>query len=156
MMNSKRSLRREFLATLADTARHLSHFVDRRAQPLDLTGAQIRVLARLRRRQGATQAEIAALMEMRPISLSGLIDKLNRQGLVERRADSRDRRINRLYLTPEGRAVASKIGDFREVIASEVLGDADVAALTMGLSVLHDLKRRLKELQADETQLAAE
>ncbi|WP_162914087.1 hypothetical protein [Taklimakanibacter lacteus] len=43
-MSMKRSLRREFVGALVDTARHFSHFVDRRAQRLGLTGAQIRVL----------------------------------------------------------------------------------------------------------------
>ncbi|TMJ36293.1 MAG: MarR family transcriptional regulator [Alphaproteobacteria bacterium] len=154
-MTTKRSLRREFLGTLANAARHLSHFVDRRARHLGLTGAQIRVLSRLRRREGATQAELAADMEMRPISLSGLIDKLNRQGLVERCSDASDRRINRLHLTPAGRIMALRIDRFREEIAREVLGDADAAALEAGLSVLHGLKRRLKE-QRDETSIAAE
>jgi MarR family transcriptional regulator for hemolysin len=154
-MNAKRSLRREFLGTLADTARQLSHFVDRRAQPLGLTGAQIRVLARLKRSEGATQAEFAAAMEVRPITLSGLIDKLTRHGLVERRPDASDRRINRLNLTSQGRSMALRIGDFREEIASEVLRDADAATLTSGLSVLQSLKRRLKE-QQDEAPVAAE
>jgi MarR family transcriptional regulator for hemolysin len=154
-MHTKRSLRREFLGTLADTARQLSHYVDRRAQPLGLTGAQIRVLARLKRCEGATQAELSAVMEMRPISLSGLIDKLDRSGLVERRADAHDRRINRLHLTDRGRAMALRIGDFREEIARDVLRDADAEALIRGLSVLHALKRRLKD-QPDETPMAAE
>lgn len=154
-MHTKRSLRREFLGTLADTARQLSQFVDRRAQPLGLTGAQIRVLARLKRSEGATQAELAAAMEVRPITLSGLIDKLTLHGLVERRPDASDRRINRLHLTPQGRSMALRIGDFREEIASEVLRDADAATLTSGLSVLQSLKRRLKE-QQDEAPVAAE
>lgn len=154
-MTTKRSLRREFLGTLANTARHLSHFVDRRARHLGLTGAQIRVLSRLRRREGATQAELAADMEMRPISLSGLIDKLNRQDFVERRADASDRRINRLHLTPAGRIMALKIDGFREEIAREVLGAVDVAVLEAGLSALHGLKQYLKE-QQDEAPIAAE
>jgi len=154
-MNTKRSLRREFLGALADTARQLSHFVDRRAQPLGLTGAQIRVLARLKRHESSTQAELAAIMEVRPITLSGLIDKLTRRRLVERRPDANDRRINRLHLTPLGRAMTLRIGDFREELAREVLGDADTAALTSGLTVLQALKRRLKE-QRNEAPMAAE
>ncbi len=154
-MTTKPSLRREFLGTLANTARHLSYFVDRRAQHLGLTGAQIRVLSRLKRREGATQVELASDMEMRPISLSGLIDKLDNQGLVERRADASDRRINRLHLTPAGRIMALEIDGFREEIAREVLCDAEAAALEAGLSVLQGLKRHLKK-QQEETPLAAE
>lgn len=154
-MLTKRSLRREFLSTLIETSRHLRHFVDLRARRLGLTGAQLRVLSKLERREGTTQAELAADMEVRPISLSSLIDKLTRQGLVERRPDAQDRRINRLHLTPEGRGLALKIDGFREEIAREVLQNADAVALASGLSVLHSLKRHLKKQQG-ETPVAAE
>lgn len=154
-MDRKRSLRREFLSVLIETSRHLRHFVDQRARLLGLTGAQLRVLSRLSRREGATQAELAADMEVRPISLSGLIDKLTRQELVERRGDARDRRINRIHLTPEGRALALKIDGFREEIAGEVLRSVDDAALQQAFDVLYRLKRRLKALPED-TKVAAE
>ena len=150
-----RSLRREFLSTLIETSRHLRNFVDRRAQRLGLTGAQLRVLAKLRRREGATQAEIAQDMEMRAISLSGLIDKLVEQGLVERRADSSDRRVNRLHLTSEGRERARKIDGFREDLARDVLGQADAATLVVALDLLHAMKLQIKARQ-DELPAAAE
>lgn len=154
-MDRQRSLRREFLSVLIETSRHLRHFVDQRAQLLGLTGAQLRVLAKLGRREGATQAELAADMEVRPISLSGLIDKLTRQGLVERRGDAKDRRINRIHLTTKGRATALKIDGFREEIAGEMLGNMDAAALRQAFDVLYRLKRQLKTLPED-TKVAAE
>ena len=150
-----RSLHREFLVALIETSRHLRHFIDRRAQRLGLTGAQLRVLSKLRRCEGATQAELAALMELRPISLSGLIDKLTRQRLVERRADRLDRRINRLHLTRSGRDMSARIEAFREEIAGEVLTDVDVVALSSAIFVFQSVKRRLKE-QGDGTAIAAE
>src|SRR5262245_16457774 len=148
-MATKRSLRREFLSTLIETSRHLRHFVDRRAQRLGLTGAQLRLLSKLRRQEGATQAALANQMEMRPISLSGLIDKLAQQGLVERRADQSDRRLNRLYLTPAGRDLARKIDGFREEVAQDVLRQVDEAALDGALDVLHTLKQQIKSQPAD-------
>ena len=151
-MDRKRSLRREFLSVLIETSRHLRHFVDQRARRLGLTGAQLRVLAKLSRREGATQVELAEEMEVRPISLSGLIDKLARQGLVERRGDARDRRINRIHLTAAGRAMSRKIDGFREEIAGEVLQQVNDAALMQASGVLDRLKRQLKA----ETRMAAE
>jgi MarR family transcriptional regulator for hemolysin len=148
-MTTNRSLRREFLSSLIETSRHLRHFVDRRAQRLGLTGAQLRALSKLRRQEGATQADLANSMEVRPISLSGLIDKLTEQGLVERRADRSDRRINRLHLTPTGREIARKIDGFREEVARDVLGHVDQARLQAALGVLHALKLQLKEHQTD-------
>lgn len=154
-MATNRSLRREFLSTLIETSRHLRHFVDRRARRLGLTGAQLRLLAKLRRNEGATQAELANEMEMRPISLSALVDKLAQQGLVERRADENDRRINRLHLTSAGRDLALKIDGFREEVARDVLRDVDQATLTAALGMLHILKHRIKAEQ-DELTIAAE
>ena len=154
-MIPKRSLRREFLSTLIETSRHLRHFVDRRAQRLGLTGAQLRALSKLRRNEGATQAELASEMEMRPISLSALIDKLAEQGLVERRADSEDRRINRLHLTIAGRDLARNIDAFREEVARDVLSKVDAAVLEDALDVLHALKAQIRARQ-DELPVAAE
>jgi DNA-binding MarR family transcriptional regulator len=155
-MPANRSLRREFLSTLIETSRHLRHFVDRRAQRLGLTGAQVRLLSKLRHREGATQVEIAQAMDMRPISLSSLIDKLARQGLVERRADNSDRRINRLYLTSAGRELARKIDGFREDVARGVLGKVDAVALTGALDVLHALRQQIKAEQEELPAAAAE
>jgi DNA-binding MarR family transcriptional regulator len=154
-MVPNRSLRREFLSTLIETSRHLRHFVDRRAQRLGLTGAQLRALSKLRRNEGATQAELASQMEMRPISLSGLIDKLAEQGLVERRADKDDRRINRLHLTLAGRDLARSIDAFREEVARDVLSPLDEAAIEAALDVLLALKAQIRERQ-DELPVAAE
>lgn len=148
-MLRNRSLRREFLGTLIETSRHLRHFVDRRAQRLGLTGAQLRLLSKVRRQEGATQAALANEMEMRPISLSGLIDKLAQQGLVERRADQSDRRLNRLYLTQAGRELARKIEGFREEVAHDLLSDVDEAAIAAALEVLHTLKRQVKAQPLD-------
>ena len=148
-MATNRSLRREFLSTLIETSRHLRHFVDRRAQRLGLTGAQLRLLSKVRRQEGATQAALANQMEMRPISLSGLIDKLAQQGLVERRADRSDRRLNRVYLTSAGRELARKIDGFREEVAHDLLSNFDEAAIDAALEVLHDLKRQVKAQPGD-------
>lgn len=151
----QRSLRREFLASLIETSRHLRHHVDMRAGRLGLTGAQVRVLSRLRRREGVTQAELADSMEMRPISIGSLIDKLARQGLVERRHDAKDRRINRVHLSEAGRAMAQKLDGFREAIAREVLGGIEEPDLIAALSVLSALKATLKD-QSSGSVIAAE
>lgn len=148
-MKTNRSLRREFLSTLIETSRHLRHFVDRRAQRLGLTGAQLRLLSKIRRQEGATQVALANQMEMRPISLSGLIDKLAQQGLVERRADQSDRRLNRVYLTAAGRELARSIEGFREEVAHDLLSDVDEAAIAAALEVLHTLKRQVKAQPGD-------
>jgi MarR family transcriptional regulator, transcriptional regulator for hemolysin len=142
-MDMERSLKREFLFNVVDTARHLRHLIDRRAQQYGLTAAQLRVLARLRRNEGMVQANLAAELDMHPMSAGGLIDKLARSGLVERRKDDADRRINRVHLTVEGREVANRLDAFREMVARDVLDGFDEGAIAQALSTLKMLRARL-------------
>lgn len=142
-MNMERSLKREFLFTVVDTARHLRQLIDRRAQQHGLTGAQLRVLSKLRRNEGMVQASLAAELDMHPMSAGGLIDKLARNGLVERRKDDADRRINRLYLTTEGREVAGRLDTFREMVARDVLDGFDEGTMAQALGTLKSLRARL-------------
>ncbi len=73
---------------------------DRRVVPLGLTRAQWQTIACVRRRPGATQREVAALLEVGEVTVGRSIDKLVEAGWVERRADPADRRAHRIWLTP--------------------------------------------------------
>jgi MarR family transcriptional regulator, transcriptional regulator for hemolysin len=84
---------------LVDVARLLRRNFNRRAQALGLTQPQWQALARLSQNQGMNQACLADLLEIQPITLTRLIDRLEAAGWVERRPDPADRRVQRLYLT---------------------------------------------------------
>ena len=101
-MKRQLNLRREILFQLSDVARTMRTYIDQRAREHGMTRAQWSVLARLERHEGMTQAEMADALEIQPISLVRLIDRLCLQGLIERRPHPRDRRANRLYLTEKG------------------------------------------------------
>ena len=90
---------RELGFALHDVARLLRTYSDQRARELGTTRAQWAVLSRLQRCEGAKQNELAEALDLAPITLGRLIDKLTAAGLVERRDDATDRRANRLYLT---------------------------------------------------------
>jgi len=85
-----------------DVARLMRRRFDREAQVLGLTRAQWSVLFHLHRNEGVTQACLAQLMDIQPITLGRLIDRLEADGWAERRAHPSDRRARSLYLT--GRA----------------------------------------------------
>jgi MarR family transcriptional regulator for hemolysin len=70
-----------------------------RAAALGLTRAQSSVLANLARHEGVNQATLAQLLDIEPITLARLLDRLQAAELIERRPDHRDRRAHRLYLT---------------------------------------------------------
>jgi MarR family transcriptional regulator, transcriptional regulator for hemolysin len=80
-------------------ARQMSTFANTEAQPLGVTRAQLIILARLERQPDVSQAELADAAEVTPITIARLIDRLEELGLVERRADPKDRRVWRLRLT---------------------------------------------------------
>ena len=118
------NLRREVLFQLSDVARTMRTYIDQRAREHGMTRAQWGVLARLERQEGMTQAEMAEALEIQPISLVRLIDRLCQHGLVERRPHPRDRRANRLYLTDKGRTTFSAPRPARTGGRGEVLADA--------------------------------
>jgi DNA-binding MarR family transcriptional regulator len=84
---------------LHDTARLMRREFERRSKGTGLTRAQWAVLAYVARNEGSNQAALADMLDIEPITLVRLLDKLEAAGLVERRPDPTDRRVRRLYLT---------------------------------------------------------
>jgi len=82
-----------------DVARMMRREFDRQATALGLTRAQWQVLAYLLREDGQQQKQLADQMDLTAITLTGLLDRLERDGWVERRNDPADRRAKRVYLT---------------------------------------------------------
>src|ERR1041385_2526707 len=91
---------REVAFLLNDVGRLLRTYADQRARQFGMTRAQWAVLARLQRHEGLKQSELAEMLDLQPITLTRLLDRLCANGLIERRADPEDRRANRLFLTP--------------------------------------------------------
>ena len=96
---------------VSDVARLLRRDFDQRVAGLGLTQAQWRALAQLARCEGCRQTDLAALMEIAPITLARFIDKLEQSGLVERRRHPTDRRAVQLFCTPRGNRVIGKMRD---------------------------------------------
>lgn len=90
---------RSFGFLLHDIARMLRKNFTRRVQALGLTQAQWQTLAHLSRNEGIRQVALAEILEIQPISLARLVDRLEAAGWVERRVDPGDRRAFQLFLT---------------------------------------------------------
>lgn len=144
-----RPLKRELVFQLVDTARLLRTHIDQRARRHGTTRAQWSVLARLRRGDGQTQVALADSMEMQPISLGRLIDKLETQAFVERRPDPKDRRAYRLHITPAGRNFVDQLDAVRHEIAEEVIAEEHEAAVATALAVLSGIRARVHQAAAD-------
>src|ERR1700724_1392476 len=100
---------REFAFMLNDVARLLRTYADQRAAAFGITRAQWAVMARLDRQEGLKQSELAEMLDLQPISLTRLLDRLGDSGLIERRPDPHDRRANRLFLTPGARTMPGRL-----------------------------------------------
>jgi len=138
---------RELGFALHDVARLMKTYSDQRARELNMTRAQWSVLVRLQRCEGVKQNELADLLDLAPITVGRLIDKLTASGLVERRDDPADRRAHRLYLTEKAAPVLSALGALAEDIlgrALQGLNEADLATLRRGLETIKtNIKREL-------------
>lgn len=113
-------LERNFGFLLVDVARLLKTSYDRRVRELDLTRSQWWVLNHLFRHDGIRQSELADILEIERAALGRLIDRLEANGWVRRKADPDDRRAKQVYLTEE---VAPIVNRMRR-IASELRHDA--------------------------------
>jgi len=139
-------LKRQFIAQLVESSRLLRNYIDHRAKGRGTTRAQWIVLFRLREQEGLSQVDLADVLELQPISLVRLLDRLVEHGLLERQHDPRDRRANRLFLTAAGRQLVDDLDSLRESIAQNVLRDISAEAIQTSLDTLRDIKDRIKGL----------
>lgn len=139
-------LKRELVAQIVESSRLLRNYIDRCARSRGTTRAQWIVLFRLRQQEGLSQVDLAELLELQPISLVRLLDRLVEHGLLERRHDQTDRRANRLFLTERGRQLVDDLDDLRGTIASDVLRDIPDDAIEASLETVKHIKERIKSL----------
>src|SRR5258708_1425281 len=112
-----------FLFSLGELQRLVRAYADKQAARYCITRAQWAVLAKVERSEGVKQSELAEMLEMQPITLTRLIDKLCDRGWIERRGDDSDRRVNRLYLRKAARPLLGKLSGLRsELTATQLEG----------------------------------
>ena len=143
-----RSLNREFAFLLNDVARMLRTYADRKAGQFGVTRAKWTVLARLDRFEGLKQSELAEMLDLQPITLTRLLDRLCANGLIERRPDPNDRRANRLYLTPAARPLLERLGELGEELMAMAFAGVDRAAVERMAADLATVKENLRHAKA--------
>jgi MarR family transcriptional regulator for hemolysin len=148
-------VKKQLITQLVESSRFLRNYIDHRAKGRGTTRAQWIVLFRLRDQEGLSQVDLADVLELQPISLVRLLDRLVEHGLVERRSDPRDRRANRLFLTATGRQLADDLDSLRDAIAIDVLQDVPAASIETSLKTLRDIKERIKTLGEPSGNVAA-
>jgi len=149
-------VRRDLLFLLHDVARLLRVDADKRARRKGMTRAQWAILIWLDRQPGLSQKELAELLEVEPITVARLIDRLEARRVVERRPDPRDRRIWRLHLLPEAAEVLAEIDHQRGEITRMLLAGLDPATLATMTDALIGMKSNLMAARRAEPETAPE
>ncbi len=154
----------DLMFLLHDVARLIRVDADKRARAHGMTRAQWGILIWLERRPGLSQKELSEILEVEPITVARLIDRLEARGMVERRPDPKDRRIWRLHLCPPAFPVLREIDRQREAMRALVTGGLDEATietmtealLTMKLTLTQDShpSRRFASVEADAREVA--
>jgi MarR family transcriptional regulator for hemolysin len=124
-----------------DVTRLMRKVFDRRAARFGLTRAQWRALKRVSHEPGLTQNEVAEFLEMEPIAVGRVIDRLQKAGFIERRADPQDRRVWRLHITDK----AHDVVDDMEQISSELFKQAQRGIAAADMKIMLDVFTRMKQ-----------
>jgi DNA-binding MarR family transcriptional regulator len=114
-----------------------------RAKQLGLTRSQAAVLGRLSRQEGINQVTLAQQLELEPITLVRLLDRLQAAGLVERRPDPQDRRARALYLTEAAKPLLDRVGILARDVYDEALAGLSVPERDQLVTTLELMKGNL-------------
>jgi len=145
-----RSRRRAIALKLSVVARQLRVSFDQAAEQSGLTRAKWTLIATVARHPGATQRTIAEALEVREISAGRLIDRLCKEGYLERRHHPSDRRAYSVYLTPKAQPVLDTLDALATLHEGKIFAgfsaedieklDALLSKISRNLSVTRDLR----------------
>jgi DNA-binding MarR family transcriptional regulator len=128
-----------------DVSRMRRSAFDRCLKPLNVTRSQWWVLAYLSREDGMTQSQLAEELDLGKVAIGGLIDRLEKSGLLRREADASDRRVNRVFLEPQSMQLISKMRKVSHQMNEVILKGIDPKVLVISAQTLDSMKRNLLE-----------
>lgn len=145
-------IERDFGFILSDVARMLRTLADQEARKFGMTRAQWAVLFRLQRSEGLKQSELADILDIQPITLTRLIDRLCDNGLIERRSDPNDRRAKRLFLLPAARPVLDRLNAISNEMMTRVLTGVEHSAVEAMTKHFSSIKENLRQAISERAQ----
>lgn len=126
-----------------DVSRLRRSAFDRCLKPLNVTRSQWWVLAYLSREDGMTQSQLAEELDLGKVAVGGLIDRLEKSGLVRREADSTDRRVNRVFLEPKSKQLIARMRRVSHKMNTQILKGLPDPQLEGTALTLDVMKRNL-------------
>ncbi len=143
---------RQLFDEISAFSRKLRAHFDSMVRERGLTLPRARAMFALLRRDGLNQRELSEILELETPTVVRLLDSMEAQAFIERRADETDRRAKLVYLTPGGKELALEIDTMAAALRGDLLQDLDEGELDAALKVLTSLSGRLQDLKAGEGQ----
>lgn len=131
---------------ISDIARLMRTAFDRRVRGLGLTRSQWLVINRLYRRPGATQSELAEMLEVEKATAGRMVDRMEKSGWVLRRPDATDRRVNRLHLSDEAEQIQVRLAAIAEETIDDALSLLSAEEREQFSALTRRIKRRLQAM----------
>jgi len=127
---------RNFGFLLKDVSRRYVLRFEQRAGEISLTLSQCKVLARLETNEGVSQARLAELTEIEPMTMVRILDRMEADSLLERRPDPADRRARSLYLTARAKPLLEQIWHLSELTRAETFAGISRSERELFMSLL--------------------
>ncbi len=137
---------------LSDTSRLLRRRFDERARSLGATRAQWKALLGISRHEGIHQGGLADMLEVEPITLCRLIDRMEESGLVERRRDPNDRRAWQLFLTEKALPVLDDLHAHGTALTTQALRGIPEERIAELSDILHRIRENLADAPQQQNQ----
>src|SRR5579862_5100619 len=131
---------------ISDVARLLRTAFDRRVRGLGVTRSQWLVINRLHRRPGATQSELAEMLEVEKATAGRMVDRMEEKGWVTRCPDAADRRVNRLFLTADADLIQVRLAQIAERTVEDALGLLSACEREQFSEGMRRVKRQLQAM----------
>ena len=124
---------------LVKTLRHHHHMMRRRFDGMGLHRGQPPLIMQLYKHDGMTHSDLSEKMDVTPATVTNMVKRMERDGLVVRRRDDEDERVSRVYLTEEGKALRDEIiANIKEIENGTFAGFSEEEIV-----VLHDFLKRI-------------
>jgi len=137
----------DFLEALTKVSRKIRTAFNQQVTAHGLTYPRARALFRLAKKQNMTQSELACDLELEQATMVRLLDRMEENGLIERRPDANDRRVKLIVLTPYGEEQAAMVRSIADRIREQIFQDIDPDELHVAVALLERISANVTDLE---------
>lgn len=137
----------DFLESLTKVSRKIRTAFNQQVTAHGLTYPRARALFRLAKKQNMTQSELACELELEQATMVRLLDRMEENGLIERRPDANDRRVKLLVLTPYGEEQAALVRSIADRMREQIFADIDPRELQAAVELLERISANVTDLE---------